>query len=71
MGVDDTTLTGDVNFKNGQKKDAESLGDKGTGTGDSFVPNWEPAFLKDIHGVILVSGDSHDSVNKEKDRCML
>ena len=65
MAVDDTTLTGDLNFQRGQKKDAEFLGDKGTGTGPTFVPHWEPAFLQDIHGVILVSGDSHDSVNKE------
>jgi hypothetical protein len=64
MGVDDSPLTGDANFLNGQKADAESLGDKGSGTGPSFVPDWDPAFLQEIHGVILVSGDSHSSVNK-------
>ena len=64
MAVDDTTLTGDANFQRGQKTDAQNLGDKGTGTGPTFVPDWEPAFLQDIHGLILVSGDSHDSVNK-------
>jgi len=64
MGVDDTALTGDLNFQIGQKKDAQSLGDKGTGTGPTFVPDWEPAFLQDIHGAILVFGESHNSVNK-------
>jgi hypothetical protein len=66
MGVDDSTLaSGDANFLAGQRGDAEALKDKGTGTGPTFVPDWDPAFLQDIHAVVLVSGDSHNSVNKE------
>jgi hypothetical protein len=64
MGVDDSPLTQDPNFLSGQQADAQALGDPGTVTGSNFVPNWDPAFLQDIHGVILVSGDSHRSVNK-------
>jgi len=64
MGIDDSTLTKDANFLAGQKEDAQSLGDKGTGTGTNFIPDWEAAFLQDIHAIILVSGDSHRSVNK-------
>lgn len=66
MGIDDTNLTSnDPNFLAGQKADAFNLGDKGTGTGKDFVPDWDPAFLQQIHGVILISGDSHGTVNKK------
>ncbi|KAG6919706.1 hypothetical protein DXG01_002652 [Tephrocybe rancida] len=63
LGIDDTTLTStEPNFKLGQKDDAKNLGDKVTGTG---APDWEPEFLQDIHAVILISGDSHGTVNKQ------
>ncbi|KAF9560569.1 peroxidase TAP [Agrocybe pediades] len=69
LGVDDSTLAnpalGDEDpFKLGQKKDAvTNLGDpvKSDGT-----PDWEAPFLQDIHGVILISGDSHLNVNKKR-----
>ncbi|KAF8223380.1 Dyp-type peroxidase [Tricholoma matsutake] len=64
MGIDDSVLTGDANFLGGQKQDAESLGDKGTGSGANFVPDWDAPFLEDIHGVILVSGGTHEAVNE-------
>jgi hypothetical protein len=67
IGVNDADLTRDANFAAGQKKDAESLGDKGTGTGPTYVPDWEKPFLQDIHGLILVSGDSQESVKKALD----
>jgi hypothetical protein len=67
IGVNDSDLTRDANFAGGQKNDAESLGDKGTGTGPTYVPDWEPAFLQDIHGLILVCGDSHESAKKALD----
>ncbi|KAG6897982.1 hypothetical protein C0992_007936 [Termitomyces sp. T32_za158] len=68
LGIDDTTLTGtEPSFKQGQQQSAESLGDKGTRNGPNFVPDWEPEFLKDIHAVILISGDSHGTVNKKFD----
>ncbi|KAF8225253.1 Dyp-type peroxidase [Tricholoma matsutake] len=62
LGIDDSVLTGDANYLRGQKKDAESLGDKGTGSGANFAPDWDAAFLKDIHGVILVSGGTREAV---------
>ncbi|KAG6810025.1 hypothetical protein H0H92_013639 [Tricholoma furcatifolium] len=66
LGIDDTTLTQvEPSFAQGQKENAQSLGDKGTGTVPNFVPDWDPAFLQDIHAVILISGESHPSVNEK------
>ncbi|GLB42844.1 putative peroxidase [Lyophyllum shimeji] len=66
IGIDDSTLTStEPNFLLGQKEDAKNLGDKGTGDIPNFVPDWEPAFLQDIHAVILISGDSHGTVDKK------
>lgn len=44
---------------------AEFLGDPGTTNGSSFTPNWLPEFKEDIHGVVLVSGESHATVGEE------
>jgi len=63
LGIDDSTLTNDPNYLTGQKKDSQALGDPGTTTGTTFTPDWNPAFLQNIHGVILVSGDSHRTVD--------
>ena len=52
-----------MNYAAGQKADSKALGDPGTTKGNTFTPNWDPAFLQDIHGVILVSGDSHPTVD--------
>ncbi|GLB42843.1 putative peroxidase [Lyophyllum shimeji] len=66
MGIDDANLTStEPNFELGQRQDAKNLGDKGTGDIPNFVPEWEPAFLQDIHAVILISGDSHRTVDKK------
>lgn len=61
MGIDDSTLSTptDQDFKNGQRADATPAG-----LGDN-IANWDPAFLQDIHAVILVSGDTHKSVDKK------
>ncbi|KAG6902138.1 hypothetical protein C0995_003895 [Termitomyces sp. Mi166 len=68
IGIDDTTLTNtEPSFAQGQKQNAQSLGDKGTGGGPTFVPDWKPEFLQDIHAVILISGDSHETVSKKFD----
>ncbi|KAF9466754.1 hypothetical protein BDZ94DRAFT_1280704 [Collybia nuda] len=64
MGVDDSTLD-DTDFQNGQRADAFNLRDNGTGGQNDFVPDWDPAFMQDIHALIFVSGDSHKSVNKK------
>ena len=34
-----------------------------TAANGKFEPDWLPAFKKDIHGLILVTGDSHETVN--------
>lgn len=45
--------------------DAENLGDKGTKTTSDFKPDWEFAFTQEIDGVFLVTGDSHQSVERQ------
>ena len=46
--------------------DAKNLGDPGTtSSSNTFNPNWDPEFKKDIHGVILVTGDSHVTVDEK------
>ncbi|KDR71616.1 hypothetical protein GALMADRAFT_143869 [Galerina marginata CBS 339.88] len=65
LGIDDTKLV-DTAFLNGQRFEAgANLGDKGTGSGQDFVPDWEEPFKKEIHGVIILAGDSHASVDKK------
>ncbi|KAF8621453.1 hypothetical protein AX15_007804 [Amanita polypyramis BW_CC] len=51
-------------FFTGQKKDAEQLGDKGTGSESTYVPDWLPEFLGDIHGIIVFTGDTHLTVTE-------
>ena len=44
---------------------AQALGDKGTTSASgAFDPDWLPAFKKEIHGLILVTGDCHQTVNE-------
>ena len=77
MGIDDaslattpttTTPTGTViidPFIKGQKQDAlDTLNDPKSA--DGKTPDWDPHFLQDIHGVILISGDSHGTTDKKK-----
>ena len=46
--------------------DAKDLGDPGKQSSDgSFSPDWVPAFKQDIHGLILVTGDSHLTVDEK------
>ena len=65
LGVDDTTLGGDEDpFKLGQRKHAiDFLGDPQKADGN---PDWDSHFLQEIHGVILISGESHESIRKKK-----
>jgi len=37
----------------------------GTGTGPSFIPDWEQPFKAEIHGVFLLAGDSRSTVDKK------
>ena len=52
-------------FELGQKKDAvTNLGDTQKLNGD---PDWDAAFLQgNIHGLVIISGDSHLSVTKKR-----
>ena len=68
MGIDDSSLatTGVTDpFIIGQEQDAlTNLGDPKSA--DGKTPDWDPHFLQDLHGVILISGDSHDTTDNEK-----
>ncbi|KAJ8474877.1 dyp-type peroxidase [Pleurotus djamor] len=66
LGITDDLA--DTAFAAGQRSDAQNLGDAGQQKDGKFVPDWEAAFLKDIHGVVFVAGDCHDSVNKKLDQ---
>lgn len=49
----------DEPFQRGQRHDSQDLGDRGKTSGDgTFEPNWDAAFLKEIHGVIQIT--AHD-----------
>ena len=73
LGIDDSTLRPPVDadagvldpFELGQRIDAViSLGDPRKQNGD---PKWEDSFLQgNIHGLIIITGDSHASVKQKK-----
>jgi Dyp-type peroxidase family len=64
MGIKDEI--GDSAFDKGMLADAQNLGDQGTtSSSGAFTPDWIPAFKHDIHGVILISGDCHATVNEK------
>jgi len=68
LGIDDTGLaaggTADP-FIVGQEQDAiNNLGDPTQSGGK--IPDWDEHFLQDLHGVILISGDSHPTILKKK-----
>lgn len=63
MGINDDI--GDGAFNTGMLADAPNLGDTGTTSASgTFNPDWDPEFKQDIHGLILVAGDSHATVNE-------
>ncbi|KAF9739233.1 hypothetical protein PMIN03_005012 [Paraphaeosphaeria minitans] len=73
-GLTALSITDDLQdplFSAGQRNDARALADKGTGdTDENFQPDWDEVFLQgsqEIHGVILVAGDSFGSVNGKLD----
>ena len=46
--------------------DSGFLGDPGTKSASgAFIPKWDPAFKQDIHAVIMVTGESHASVDNK------
>jgi len=68
LGIDDSSLATDGAldpFITGQEEDAlKNLGDPTSA--DGKTPDWDPRFLQDLHGVILISGDSHGTTDKKK-----
>ncbi len=57
-----TSLSGDTGiFKNGAIADAPSLNDPMNGD----KPAWDPEFLEQIDGVILVAGESEKTTKKK------
>ena len=56
---------GDDKFKAGQLASAENLNDRGTKSSNGkFDPTWEPAFKTVLHGVILITGNSQQTVQE-------
>lgn len=56
----------DPTFTSGMREDAKNLGDSGApGADGKFQPSWDAAFLQELHGVALVTGDSRDTVNQK------
>jgi len=68
LGIDDKSLAtaGPTDpYIIGQEQDAlKNLNDPKSA--DGKTPAWDPHFLKDIHAVILISGDSHGTTNEKK-----
>lgn len=68
MGIDDSSLADNGAtdpFIKGQQADAlENLGDPTSA--DGKTPDWDPHFLQDLHGVILISGDTHGTTDIKK-----
>ncbi|KAL5503918.1 DYP1 [Sanghuangporus vaninii] len=63
LGITDDL--GDASFKKGQLGNASALGDTGkTDSSGNFVPDWLEPFKNEIDGVILVAGDSRESVQE-------
>ncbi|KAI0833767.1 Dyp-type peroxidase [Trametes gibbosa] len=67
MGINDNLQ--DALYMNGQKNDSQSLGDPGEAAPfQPFDPHWDPAFKSDTHGVILIAGDSDDTVTATREK---
>jgi hypothetical protein len=67
MGIDDSSLTPDGAldpFWSGQRGDAVYLGDRMLG---SDHPNWDDSFLQPVHGVIIITGDTEETIKEKKD----
>ncbi|KAF8804040.1 Dyp-type peroxidase, partial [Phlegmacium glaucopus] len=68
LGIDDSSLSpgGATDpFLIGQEQDAiKNLGDPKKS--DGTTPDWDDHFLQDIHGLILISGESHSTIEKKK-----
>ncbi|MCJ1385563.1 hypothetical protein MMC17_008686 [Xylographa soralifera] len=61
LGISNEKI-GDTAFENGMLANATTLGDPGSMSPSG--PDWIPAFKQHIHGMFLISGESHKTVNK-------
>lgn len=68
MKIDDSSLGSGSSdpFIIGQLKDSASLNDPTIRTNSGTQPDWDPIFLQQLHGVILITGDSHNTIDKQK-----
>lgn len=55
LGITDEI--GDTVYDKGQLSDATNLGDQ--------IPNWLPAFKNGVDGVLIVAGDSQDTIDPQ------
>ncbi|MCJ1403005.1 hypothetical protein MMC11_006227 [Xylographa trunciseda] len=62
LGINNEKI-GDTAFEKGMLADAVTLGDLGAASPSG--PDWIPAFKQHIHGMVLVSGDSHKTVAEQ------
>ena len=69
MDIDDSTLRPggalDPFFVGQQKEAVAHLGDPKKS--DGTTPDWDERFLQDIHGVIIITGDSPETVEAKKE----
>jgi len=67
LGV--TESLGDNDFDQGQLAAAKALGDTGTtDTSGNFVPDWLPPFKSEIDGLVLIAGDSKETITEQKNK---
>jgi len=64
LGIEHSKLN-DAPFVAGQRADAQTLLDQGRVDGGVFTPDWEEPFKQEIHGVFVIAGESHFSVDKK------
>ncbi|KAF2704571.1 DyP-type peroxidase [Pleomassaria siparia CBS 279.74] len=68
MEVTGSDNIGDEIFNAGMIKDAKNLGDKEKlPQQPEYQPEWNEIFLQEIHGVILITGDTHHAVYTKLD----
>lgn len=73
LGITDANKINDPLFQAGMLKEAQDLGDRANPDKPGFEPEWDTEFLQEIHGVILITGDSHATLNSQLEdvKCIL
>jgi hypothetical protein len=65
MNIPGIDQIGDSLFQNGMMSDARNLGDNFVGSGSDSKPDWDDAFLQEIHGVGLITGNDRVTADKK------